>query len=770
MTSFSNLRARLVGTVFIAITPAWILMYYTRLPWTGFIVGLLALTAAWFGGERFILRQVRLLLAATERLAKGDLASRTGLGHEQGELGDLARQIDTMAENLEQRVLDRERTEHTLLSRSLQQTVVSALGQFALVSSDFAALLDQAVLLTGQTLEVEYCGVFQLSPNGRTMVLKAGLGWKDDLVGRLEETAEVAYLPGYSLRAGDPVVVENLARERRFEPGTVLSQIGAVSCISVAVPRTHQPFGILCALTTHPRQFSEDEIQFVLSVATVIATAVERAQSQAQLEKLAAFARLNPNPAMEVDVDGRLTYANPAAVDFAKRLGLDAPQGLLPAEIAELASGCLRTGQSKTRHETRLAGRTLSWSLHPVQASQVVHVYMEDITERLSLEQQLRQSQKMESIGQLAAGVAHDFNNMLTVIQGHAGMLLARPSLPDETRAAAQAIAYAAERAAGFTRQLLMFSRKNIMQPKLLDLRQVISQMAKLLQRLVGETVELRLDCGEAMPFVLADIGMIEQILMNLVVNARDAMPKGGTVTIGVRPVEVGEEYTRTRADASPGSYARLYVEDTGTGMDPATVKRIFEPFFTTKEVGKGTGLGLATVYGIVKQHQGWIDVTSQLGTGSRFDIYLPASDQPAPEAKADRDAALLARPGNETIPVVEDEPTLRELASGILERSGYRVILAGSGPEALRVWEKHQDQIDLVLTDMVMPEGMSGMDLAQQLRAARPGLKVIVASGYSMEESETVFFSKGVQYLQKPYTHVTLTKAIRESLEAGKS
>lgn len=762
MTRFSNLRARLVGTVLLAITPAWMLMYFTDLPWAGFALGLVALTAAWFGGERFVIRQVRALLKTTDRLAAGDLSSRTGMGHEHGEWGRLAQQIDTMAANLEQRVRDREQAERTLLNRSLQQTVISALGQFALVSDDLDALFNQAVLLTGQTLEVDYCGVFEHQPVRKTLLLRAGSGWKQE---QWEESADTALLPGFSLRKGEPVVVEDFTKEARFQPGPNLSNHGVLSCVSVTIPAPRNPFGILGAFSTRPRRYSEDEIQFVLAVGTVLTMAVQRAQAETQMRKLAAFARLNPNPALELDTMGHVGYANPAAEAIAAGLKLEDPKGLLPANVIVLVSECLSTGRS-LRHEAKLGDRTLSWSLHPVPGSKVVHAYVEDITERLNLEQQLRQSQKMESVGQLAAGVAHDFNNMLTIIQGHSGMLLTRDGLPADTKEPVQAIAFAAERAAGLTRQLLMFSRKSVMQRKVLDLPQVVADMSKLLQRLVGEAVRIQLDCADDSPPVSADMGMLEQVLMNLVVNARDAMPKGGKITIGVRARTFDPEYTGSHPEARPGKFARIYVSDTGTGMDAETLKRIFEPFFTTKEVGKGTGLGLATVYGIVKQHNGWVDVTSEPGAGSRFDIYLPASDKPAAVRKDEEDTKRFASSGAETILVVEDEPALRELARAMLERLGYQVLMAGSGPEAMKVWDRHGNHIKLVITDMVMPEGMSGMDLAQQLHRFKPDLKIIIASGYSMEESETVFFAKGVKYLQKPYTHVSLSKAIRECLD----
>jgi nitrogen-specific signal transduction histidine kinase len=400
-------------------------------------------------------------------------------------------------------------------------------------------------------------------------------------------------------------------------------------------------------------------------------------------------------------------------------------------------------------------------------ASQAVHCYVEDTTERASLEEQLRQSQKMESVGQLAAGVAHDFNNILTIIQGHSGLLMSRPNLSPAMTTSIQAVSFAAERAASLTRQLLMFSRKQVMQPKPIDLKEVVSNMSKMLQRLIGETITLHCKYAPQLSPVNGDAGMMEQILMNLAVNARDAMPRGGELTIATEPILVSEEHVKLHADARTGSFVCLQVQDTGTGMDAGTMKRIFEPFFTTKEAGRGTGLGLATVYGIVKQHAGWIEVTSKAGAGTTFKIYLPASTQ-ALEARADTLApSTPVHGGGETILVVEDEPVLRDLAQVILQDCGYSVIQAASGVDALTVWQKHQGAVDLLLTDMIMPDGLSGKDLAESLLGHKPDLKIIFTSGYNVEDIGTDFLKKNTsRFLQKPYSRLTLARAVRECLD----
>jgi signal transduction histidine kinase/CheY-like chemotaxis protein len=762
--------------VFLAVAPAWLATYLIikhtgteqDLPWTTLAgaVGLLALGAAWYGGERFVLRQVRILNRAARLLASGDMTSRTGLAREAGELGDLARSFDAMAVSLEERVAERELVEKTLINRSLQQTVVSALGQFALVSNDFSALLNQAVMLVAQTLGVEYCCLFELQPGGQ-MLLRAGVGWKPGLVGAASMAADPQTQAGFTLTAGEPVVVEGLSTEVRFRSTPLLVEHGVLSGMTVAVAGQGAAFGVLGAHTTHHRKFTEDEVHFLLAVATVLAMAVARKRAEADLEKLASFAQLNPNPAMELTADGTLTYCNDAAHKLARAVGQKHPRGLLPSDLGTIAHACLQGGQRRVSLEAKLGGRTLSWSFHPVLASRVIHAYVEDITDRLNLEAQLRQSQKMESVGQLAAGVAHDFNNMLTIIQGHAGLLLGKSNPNAELTDSAQAIYFASERAANLTRQLLMFSRKNVMQPKLLDMREAVSNMNKMLHRLLGETIKLEFQPPAQMPLVQADVGMVEQVIMNLAVNARDAMPRGGKLTISTTPVEINDSYSYTHSEARPGSFVCLRVTDNGCGMDAATMARVFEPFFTTKEVGKGTGLGLATVYGITKQHGGWVEVFSEPGKGATFSVFFPASAQTVKLPSVEPAPPAPVPGGKETILVVEDEPVLRDLAHVILADCGYHILEAASGREALGVWESHRDTIDLVLTDMVMPEGVSGMDLAQQLLAAKPNLKLIFASGYSMDDIDPGFVSSGrAAFLQKPYTHLTLAKAVRDCLD----
>lgn len=504
----------------------------------------------------------------------------------------------------------------------------------------------------------------------------------------------------------------------------------------------------------------------LLGISGTLSDITERKRAEAEIQKLAAFPRFNPDPVMELAADGTLTYLNNAAREMARSLQVADPEAILPPNAAATAQDCLRQGHHKLSQQIQICGRTLSWSFFPIIASQVVHCYGADATERLNLEAQLRHAQKLESVGQLAAGVAHDFNNILTIIQGHSDRLVGMCRKNSSMTEPLRQVSAAAKRAASLTQQLLMFSRKQKMQPKVLDLNAVIGNMTKMLQRLIGEDIKLESKGQNNLPAIEADAGMVEQVIMNLSVNARDAMPKGGTLSITTSQINIDDAYVQAHPDARIGKFVSLSVTDTGAGMSKETLGRIFEPFFTTKEVGKGTGLGLATVYGIVKQHQGWVEVTSQVGEGAAFRVYFPATSKTA-DASSEKNLSNTAiQGGTETILLVEDEPVLRELARVILRDYNYRVLEAATGIEALKVWEGSNGRIDLLLTDMVMPEGMSGRELAEELKARKPDLKIIYTSGYSSDVMGGDIGLCDTMFLQKPYAPPLLAKTVRECLD----
>jgi PAS domain S-box-containing protein len=388
-----------------------------------------------------------------------------------------------------------------------------------------------------------------------------------------------------------------------------------------------------------------------------------------------------------------------------------------------------------------------------------------DITAQRRLEEQFRQAQKMEAIGQLAGGVAHDFNNILTVIQGHAS-LLASSKLPEMEEKSAQQIVQAAGRAAGLTRQLLTFSRRQLIQPKRLDMNKIVGNLTNMLGRLLGEDIALQLNYCQQTPIVEADAGMMEQILLNLAVNARDAMPKGGQLGIRMTVIDLDEKAASQQPDARAGSYVCVSVSDTGAGIAPENLPRIFEPFFTTKEIGKGTGLGLATVYGIVKQHQGWIELDSHVGKGTTFRIFIPRAN-PGQNSAEKATTSITVKGGNETILLVEDERPVRELVARVLEHYGYKVFQANNGAEALEIWGSNRKEIKLVLTDLVMPNNMNGRELAEKMWVESPGLKVIFTSGYSADIVGKDFkLQPDLNFLQKPYQPQTLALTVRRCLD----
>jgi PAS domain S-box-containing protein len=472
--------------------------------------------------------------------------------------------------------------------------------------------------------------------------------------------------------------------------------------------------------------------------------------------------------------EGRIRWANHSVLQLLGYTEADYV-GLHLKDIHADAAGVddmldrLRTAEALRNHETTLrckdgAVRHVLIDAYPLRENgKLVHTrcFLRDITEHKRLEGQLRHSQKMEAVGRLAGGIAHDFNNLLTIVNGYSDLLLQQ--LPEGTlgRESMLEIRKAGERAARLTSQLLTFSRHQVMSPSVLDLNVLVHDIQELFKRLLGEDIELITDLDPALRTIKADSGQMEQVLMNLAVNSRDAMPHGGKLLIRTSNVELDKTFTRLRPEVKPGQYVRLSVTDTGHGMDEATVARIFEPFFTTKETGKGTGLGLATVYGIIKQSEGYIYVQSAVGTGTTFDIYLPGV-QSRPSGRGLGASQSTRSTGSETILVVEDEEALRRLAAQVLEHSGYKVLVAGHGAEAEQICRSHPGRIDLLATDIIMPR-MGGRELAAAARRTRPDLKVLFLSGYTDDNT----WSTEAELLQKPFTPDTLTHKVRNLLDA---
>ena len=484
----------------------------------------------------------------------------------------------------------------------------------------------------------------------------------------------------------------------------------------------------------------------------------------------------NPHPMWVVDLETlRFLEVNDAAVRrygysreefLAMRLTQIRPPEEVPKLLDSLADETGIREFGVWRHRCK-NGELVTVEIHAEPLEFAGHtailVLSQDLTERQKLEEQLRQSQKMEAVGTLAGGIAHDFNNLLTVIKGYSCLVLDRVKEDEQLAREVGQIEKAAEKAATLTRQLLAFSRRQVLQPRNINVNAIVASVDNMLRRVIGEHIEIVNQFAPDLGTVRADPSQIEQVILNLAVNARDAMPSGGKLTFTTRNVVIDESFTREHIGIRPGRCVVLEVSDTGHGMDEETQRHVFEPFFTTKELGKGTGLGLSTVYGIVKQSEGYIAVESAPGQGATFRIYLPRVDQPAAEGDANESGTR--RVGFETILLVEDEEVVRQLANRILVTSGYKVLLASRGDEAEKICIEYDGVIHLLITDLVMP-GLSGQELVQKIAGKRPGMKVLYMSGYTDQALHDTDIKSGVGFLEKPFTPAGLQRRVREVLE----
>jgi PAS domain S-box-containing protein len=502
-------------------------------------------------------------------------------------------------------------------------------------------------------------------------------------------------------------------------------------------------------------------------------------------ERLALHLRLMPLAAIEWDLNFRVVQWNASAERIfgytsSEALGKSAFDLVLPkptpngvkalwAGLAEESKPVSATHESRTRPGDIIL---CEWFHTPlVDCSGAVTGFAsicQDITKRRQLEEQLHHSQKLQSAGQMAAAIAHDFNNILCVMQGHAELLNLTPNLPRNASECANEILFAGKRASGLVQQLLSFSRQHPLKLSTIDLNSTILRLASLLEPLLKPRVTLSLQLGTNLPSVLADTSLFEQALMNLAINARDAMPNGGTLTIESSVVQVGRDYVSIHPDSRAGHFVRLIVRDTGMGIPPENLKRIFEPFFTTKAEGHGTGLGLAAVYGTLKQHMGWIELDSEVGRGSTFSLFIPAAVQPShlTPLRSATTRTRIESPARKTILVVDDESPVRDLIARMLKQHGYGVLMAGSGPEAVRVWTESDGHIDLLFTDVRMP-GMSGWELASTLLSKCPTLPVVFTSGHGCNSNERPPELAQHPFIRKPFTAEQITRTLDQCLIA---
>ncbi len=527
--------------------------------------------------------------------------------------------------------------------------------------------------------------------------------------------------------------------------------------------------------------YTERDQEFLGSVGGQIALAIERKRSEEKVRESEARLRVlvEQLPAVLWTVDRGLRFTSALGAGFA-RLKIK-PDELVGMSLLDYFETTDQTFLPIAAHRRAVAGEPMTFHVEWKSGSYACHVeplrdsdgqvsgaicMSLDITDRKQLEEQLRQAQKMEAVGRLAGGIAHDFNNLLMVIQGYSDLLVERLPDGDPLRRNAEQIQMASQRASSLTRQLLAFSRKQMLAPKILNVQSVVAEMEKILRRLIGEDVQLETSSAPDLGLIKADRSQIEQVILNLAVNARDAMPQGGRLTIETANVELDASYSHPPAVLSPGRYVMLAVTDNGCGMDAETQAHVFEPFFTTKEKGKGTGLGLATVYGVVKQSGGYVWVYSEPGRGTSFKIYLPRIEETAVPAGRDGKSEMqIPERGSETILLVEDEKGVRELAREYLASSGYTVIEAEDGHTALELAAMHVGAIHLLLTDVVMP-GISGRELAERVGQIRPGIKIIYMSGYTDQAVvHHGILRNDAVLLQKPFTLMTLAGKLREML-----
>ena len=588
----------------------------------------------------------------------------------------------------------------------------------------------------------------------------------------------------YIFRSGKSCLIPQLEFDRLAAEGEV-ELVGSASPAWLGVPlkTPHATIGVLVVQHyQNESAYDQRDLEFLDSAGAHIALAIERVRAEESIRKSESMFRLlfshTPLPMWVFDTETlqflQVNEATTKTYGFSDeeframtvrdvRPDSDAPA--FAAHVEEWKQDGRHQGQWQHKRkdgkcfEVDVISHKLEYAGRSVRL-----VVAQDVSERLLLEGQLRQAQKMEAIGRLAGGVAHDFNNLLMVIKGHTELLLNVLPPADHVTRKVEQIDRSADRATALTRQLLAFSRMQVLQPRAMNLNSVVQEMANLIPRLIGEDIELVVRSSADLGTIRADASQMEQIIMNLAVNSRDAMPKGGRFTIETSNVELDNLYRAAHPVVQPGKYVLLAVSDTGTGMDAETQAHIFEPFFTTKEQGKGTGLGLATVYGVVKQSGGFIWVYSELGRGTTFKIYLPRVDGPAASIPVVHIPSSLAR-GTETVLLAEDEQDVREVAREFLESAGYTVFEAAGGAEALEVSAAHAGPIDLLITDMVMP-GISGQELARKMRGSREGIRVIYMSGYSEHAAgEAAKCDAAAMVLTKPFSRAVLLRTVRDIL-----
>jgi PAS domain S-box-containing protein len=676
--------------------------------------------------------------------------------------------------------------EQTLRKHSHRQKALNQLGQMALAGRLLEEVMNEAVFLVSTILKTDFCEVLELQPDNTRLLLKAGKGFNLIDVGELSVETGFNSQAGYALLSRKPIVVHNMRREKPFKVAPHLQKEDVMSGLTVIIHSTTGPYGTLSVYTKSERDFSSDETGFLQAAANVLAVVIERSRADEMLreseERYRTLFEESRDAVFICTVDGRILEINQAGVEMFGYSSQAEMQHLQISEDIYLNPEERTAYRKKIDKEGFIQDYEINMKrkdgqiLNILETSTVIldehgrivgyRGILRDVTNLKHLQQQLMQSQKMETIGQLAGGIAHDFNNIMMAILSYSEIVSLKITDKNPIYQDVAGIQKAAEQGIALTKQMLAFSRKQILQPVVVDLNQAMGNMEQIIRRLIGEDIELITVYSNNLGKIQVDQGQFEQVILNLSVNARDAMPHGGRLIIETLNREFDENQTIPLPEMQPGSYVMVSVTDTGYGINKKILPRIFEPFFTTKE--EGTGFGLSTVYGIVKQSGGHISVYSEVGKGTIFKIYFPRHDKQETISSSVEKIAVSQLKGSEMILLVDDNESVRKAVSALLEMNGYKVFQAGNGKEALEKSRSLMERVDLLITDVVMPQ-MGGRELATLLSAEKPRTKTLFMSGYSEEAVQLHgVLAPETYFLSKPAQMPELLRKVREILDSN--
>ncbi|QHG17607.1 GAF domain-containing protein [Nostoc sp. ATCC 53789] len=693
----------------------------------------------------------------------------------------IAIQQSQLYEQVHTELAERKRVEAGLRARVRQQAAVAKLGQLALANIDLYTLMDEAVALVTQGLEVEYSKVLEMLPDENSLLLRSGVGWQPGLVGnfKLELGGVNETQASYTLLSHEPVIVCDLRKETRFQGPPLLINHSVISGMSVIIQGQKQPLGVLGAHTTRQREFTQNDIHFLQAIANVLATTIERKWAEQKIREQAALLDIASDAIIVRNFQNQILFWNQGAErlygwEAHEALGKNLEELLckessqqLQVALTNVTNSGLWQGEL---HKVTKGGKEIivesRWTLMRDEAEQPKSILCvdTDITEKKQLLAQFLRAQRLESLGTLASGIAHDLNNILTPILSSVEMLaLKLPNLDAGNQQLLKLLDHNSKRAADLVKQIMTFSRRSEGNGISLQIEHLLLEIEQIVQSTFPKSIAIINNLPRHKLWtILADPTQIHQVLMNLCVNARDAMPKGGTLSISAENLFVDENFAKMNLNAQVGPYIVITISDTGFGISPVILERIFEPFFTTKEPGKGTGLGLSTVIGIVKNHNGFVKVSSEVSKGSQFQVYLPALNK---STKQQAENLELPNGNGELILVVDDEAAILEISKTLLEDHNYKTLTAINGIEAISLYAQHQNQISMVLMDMMMPsmDGLTAIGIMQQMN---PQVKIMGISGMVTDSQIVEAANAGINiFLKKPYTFRQLLHAINDFL-----